>query len=63
MRTRVTGVDVVRQLAFGELEVLLWNDLVEGEFAAVDYLARIAMAINARRGVSVFPIAHNLNVD
>lgn len=44
LHTRVAGIDVVGQLALGELEVLLWDDLVEGEFAAVDGLACVAVA-------------------
>lgn len=43
VHTGIARIDVVCQLALGELKVLLWDDLVEGEFAAVDDLARIAV--------------------
>jgi hypothetical protein len=42
--TRVTAVGILGQSTLCELEVLLWNDLVQGVVASVDDLAGIAVA-------------------
>lgn len=42
--TRVALVSVLLQIALGKLEVLLWDDLVEGEGSSAHELASTAMA-------------------